>query len=111
MELDYHEIVRKTNERMLRPIENNIMNNYGFLRKEWDVKLNNGANPEYFSKGSAKRILWTCTKCKGIWSSTISNRIEFKTGCPYWRYNIFTNRYYTMGGSKRRKIPFGKNNL
>lgn len=111
IDIDIKEVTYQTNERMLMPLENNILKDYEFLSSEWNVDLNNGAKPEYFSKGSSKRILWTCTKCKRVWNTTIANRIEFKTSCPYCRYNIFENKYYTNGSRKSRIVMFGQNNL
>lgn len=109
--IDYNEIVMKSSDRMLRPIDNNIMVKYKCIGDEWDIELNNGAKPEYFSSGSSKRIIWRCTKCSATWSSTIANRIEFKTGCPYCRYNIFSQTYKAVWRTKYRRICFGKNNI
>lgn len=109
--IDYNEVVRKANERMYRPIENNIMETYKELEKEWDIKLNNGAKPEYFSSGSAKRIIWTCIKCHGRWSVSISSRTEFKSGCPYCGYNVFDGKVHQLGGKKKIRVLFGFNNL
>lgn len=110
-EIDYNEIVREVNERMLRPAKNSIMENYKELEKEWDIGLNNGARPEYFSAGSSKRIIWTCTKCHNRWSTTIANRTEFRTGCPYCRYNVFDNKIYTFGRKRHKMVSFGLHNL
>lgn len=109
--LDRNEIERNANERMLRPIENNIMENYKELEKEWDIEINNGAIPKYFSSGSSKRIIWTCTKCAKRWSVSISSRIEFKTGCPHCGYNIFDNKVHPHGCNRRKIVTFGLNNL
>lgn len=109
-EIDYNEVVRKANSRMLRPLENNIVEKYKDLEKEWDIKINNGAKPEFFSIGSSKRITWTCIKCTKQWSVSISSRIEFKTGCPHCGYNIFDGKIHQLG--RRKKIlSFGFNNL
>lgn len=110
-EIDYNKIVREANERMLRPVKNSIIENYPELEKEWDIKLNNGAKPEYFSSGSSKRIIWTCTKCRNRWSRTISSRTEFRNGCPYCRYNIFSKKYHTIGSKKNKIVMFGQNNI
>lgn len=110
-EIDYNKIVRDANERMLRPVKNSIIENYPELEKEWDTKLNNGAKPEYFSSGSSKRIIWTCTKCRNRWSRTISSRTEFRNGCPYCGYNIFSKKYHTIGSKKNKIVKFGQNNI
>lgn len=111
IELDRNEIERSANERMLLPIENNIMENYKELEKEWDIELNNGAVPKFFSSGSSKRITWTCIKCAKHWSVSIANRIEFKTGCPHCGYNIFDNKVHLLGRKRKKMLAFGHNNL
>ena len=111
--LNYNKIIRETTDRMLRPVHNSISENYKELVAEWDVDLNNGAKPEFFSGGSSKRITWTCTKCAERWKVTISSRVQFKTGCPYCGYNVFDGKVHRgmCGFRKRVEVHFGKNNL
>lgn len=52
------------------------------LVKEWNPFLNNGLKPKNFSKGSNKKITWTCSTCNQVWSDTISHRVLGR-GCPY----------------------------
>lgn len=110
-EIDYNRIVKEANDRMLRPVKNSIIENFKELEMEWDIEINNGARPEYFSSGSSKRIIWTCTKCHNRWSTTIVNRTEFRTGCPYCGYNIFKNKINTCGRKRHNMVSFGLNNL
>lgn len=86
---DYNRIVRDVNERLLRPVENNLLIKFPKLKEEWDETLNNGAKIECFTCSSSKRIIWKCIRCGGTWNTTIANRTEFLTGCPKCGYRIF----------------------
>ena len=108
--LDYNKIVRKANERMLRPVKNSLIEKYKEIENEWDVEINNGARPEYFTAGSSKRIIWTCVKCTKQWSVSIASRIEFKTGCPHCGYNIFDGKIH-CGVGKAKPCRFGQYSL
>ena len=94
LEVDYDEILRQAHMRILRPVENSLIKRYPMIGDEWDNEINNGAKAEYFTVSSAKRIKWKCTKCENIWECTISNRTEFKTGCPKCGFNIFDGKIH-----------------
>jgi len=46
---------------------------------EWDQS--NTERPETTSKSSAKKILWTCSRCAHQWTASVNNRHNGK-GCP-----------------------------
>ena len=48
--------------------------------------------PMDFSKGSSKKIKWTCIKCGKSWESDIHNRTAHKTGCKYCSKDTVGNK-------------------
>lgn len=89
--LDYNKVLNQAISRMLRPIKGSVLDIYPQLNNEFDEELNNGARLDFFTLRSAKRIKWRCVRCKNIWSSTIANRTEFKSGCTCCGYNVFND--------------------
>lgn len=103
LEIDYDKMINEANDRMLRPLKGSVLDVYPQLNSEFDDKINNGAKLNYFSVSSANRISWKCTKCKNVWGCTISNRTEFKTGCPYCGYNVFDGKIHYSARNKKQK--------
>lgn len=59
--------------------DNNLTITHPELIKEWNFELNI-INPKEISKGSHKKVFWTCLKCNNIWKAEISKRAIGK-GC------------------------------
>lgn len=66
---------------LLQKKENSFLKTNSDLIKEWNYKKNKGLNPEYFSKGSNKKVWWKCSKGHE-WQESLHQRTS-GTGCPY----------------------------
>jgi len=54
------------------------------LVKEWHISKNGNLKPEKVSRGSHKLIWWQCLQNSNhIWESTVNDRTNKKTGCPF----------------------------
>lgn len=114
-EVDINRVINETSKFMFVEIENNIKELYPSLMKEWDESLNNGLKPEYFVKGSHKRIRWKCYNCKCVWSLSIKERIRRKSSCGRCGYNIFDNKIHSHAINQSKNvtlsIDWNKNRL
>ena len=62
--------------------DNNLLNNYPDIAKEWHPKKNKKLTPSDVTYGSTKRVWWICLKGHE-WDATVNNRTSHGTGCPY----------------------------
>ena len=60
LDVDYNKVLANAIDRMMRPVENSLVEKYPQIIEEWDNELNNGALPEYYTVSSSKRINWKC---------------------------------------------------
>ena len=54
------------------------------LVEEWNYTKNPNLNPTQVTKGSNRKVWWTCSQCQHEWQATIINRVK-GTGCPICR--------------------------
>ena len=58
--------------------------NKEYLLQEWDYELNKEFDIKTILTGSNKKVWWKCTKCNGVWQTSIYDRTRKQsTGCPY----------------------------
>lgn len=50
---------------------------------DWNYDKNINKKPEDYSYGTQKVVWWKCHICKNEWSSTIYQRTNHDSGCPY----------------------------
>lgn len=62
--------------------ENNLVDNYPELVKEWDFLKNKDVDPESISQSSIISVHWKCKRCNYKWRARISNRTKLGRGCP-----------------------------
>lgn len=67
---------------------------YPKLACEWG---NNTIKPNEISPYSHHYIYWKCTHCNygnnGEWKIRPVDRVNYKSGCPYCGWNVFSNKY------------------
>lgn len=110
-DIDFSEVANEAQGQMVGEIEDNFTKYAPELVKEWDVGLNNGMKPEFFTKGSHQRIKWKCKKCGGIFENSIDSRIKFRSGCRFCGYNIFDNKSHYHARKEHLRPIFGAHNL
>ena len=54
------------------------------IAAEWHPNKNGNLLPSKVSKGSTRKVWWTCEKCNHEWEAVIYNRSKSKnpSGCP-----------------------------
>ncbi len=60
------------------------------LALEWCYEKNCGWGPEDLSVSSSVKVYWTCPDCFRIYKSTIQNRSNNGSGCPYCGSKLIT---------------------
>lgn len=48
---------------------------------EWDYDRNNPLTPEYFTRGSGKKVWWKCRNCGYEWQASVNSHVKGH-GCP-----------------------------
>ncbi|QDO89945.1 hypothetical protein FNH13_17755 [Ornithinimicrobium ciconiae] len=51
------------------------------LAAEWSPA--NEFTADQVTLGSNRRVEWTCSACRHVWTSTVGNRVYRKAGCPH----------------------------
>lgn len=74
----------KIRKRRLEILGKSFIEDYPELLKEWDIKKNDGKNPEDYTYGSATKIWWKCNKGHS-WQTSIKIRTTNGSGCPKCR--------------------------
>ncbi len=60
---------------------NSLASLYPEIAKEWDYDKNEGFTPQQITPGSSTSVFWKCSKCKHVWKTSVSHRVQ-GTGCP-----------------------------
>ena len=61
--------------------DNNLLNMYPEIAKEWHPKKNKKLTPRDVTRGSGKKIWWICSKGHE-WNAVVFSR-TYGRGCPY----------------------------
>jgi very-short-patch-repair endonuclease len=64
--------------------DNNFLNNYPEIAKQWHPTKNGDLKPQNFTSGSAKRVWWKCTKADDHeWKGSIVGQTRRTALCPF----------------------------
>eukprot|EP00757_Euglenozoa_sp_SAG-D1_P019750 gene19750-119_t len=71
-----------------------MLSTNALLMAEIHPTQNDGIDPSAISLGSAKKIVWQCSKCQHIWKMTVHSRSRQQGGkCPCCRYRPLISQY------------------